>query len=74
MMSLTQHVTQEIRAEMARQRLTQLEVAARMRWSPGYLGRRLSGAVPWSTDDLDEVAAALGVGTRQLVTPRALAG
>ena len=74
MMSLTQHVTQEIRAEMARQRLTQQQLAARMRWTPGYLHRRLAASVPWSTDDLDEVASALGLDARQLVTPRALAG
>jgi transcriptional regulator with XRE-family HTH domain len=59
---------------MARQRLTQLQLAARLRWTPGYLQRRITGAVPWSTDDLDEMAAALDVQARHLVTPRALAG
>lgn len=59
---------------MARQRLTGLQLAAKLHWTPGYLQRRLTGAVPWSTDDLDEVAAALGLDARQLVTPRALAG
>ena len=59
---------------MARQRLNQLQLAARLKWTPGYLQRRLSGAVPWSTDDLDEAASALEVDARQLVTPRALAG
>ena len=53
---------------MARQRLTQLQLAAKLRWTPGYLGRRLSGAVPWSTDDLDEVANGLSVDARALVT------
>lgn len=69
MMQLTQSVTQEIRAEMARRRLTQQELAARIRWNPGYLSRRLNGAVPWSTDDIDEIAAALDVDAWRLVTP-----
>jgi hypothetical protein len=59
---------------MARQRLNQAQLSALVRWTPGYLQRRITGAVPWSTDDLDEVASALGVDARQLVAPRVLAG
>lgn len=59
---------------MARQRLSQSQLADRLRWNPRYLSRRLSGAVPWSTDDLDEVASALSVDARHLVGPQALAG
>lgn len=69
MMQLTQSVTQEIRAEMGRRQITQQDLAARTRWTPGYLSRRLTGAVPWSTDDIEEIAAALGVDAWRLVTP-----
>ena len=69
MMQLTQRVTEEVRAEMARRRLTQQDLADALRWTPGYLSRRLTGEVAWSLDDIEEVAAALQVPPLALLAP-----
>jgi hypothetical protein len=69
--SLTQSVTREIRAEMARQDLNQQKLARLLVWTPAYLSRRLLLEVAWSLDDLEEVSNALNVSVVQLLWPRA---
>jgi transcriptional regulator with XRE-family HTH domain len=64
-------VIREIRAEMARQRMGQRELASRMepeRAQP-YVWRRLSGEVPLSMDDIESIAKVLGVSMLQLCQP-----
>jgi transcriptional regulator with XRE-family HTH domain len=51
----------EIRAEMARQRITQRQLAARLGRQQPYVQRRLSGHVPLTLDDLAAFAEALGL-------------
>lgn len=68
--SLSQSVTREIRAEMARQYLSGQQLADKLRWQPKYLSRRLTGAVSLSLDDLEEIAAALGVPVWSLLGSR----
>lgn len=70
MTGLSQTVTQEIRAEMTRQRLTQQALAEQLGWSQPYLSRRLSGQVALTFDDADEISVALGVSLLQLVWPK----
>ena len=70
MTELSQTATQEIRAEMARHRVSQHALAEQLGWTQGYLQRRLSGAVPLSLDDVVAIAAALDISATQLVWPR----
>lgn len=59
--SLTRTVASGIRAEMARQDLTQQQLAPRVGMSQQALSRRLRGEFPFDTAELDRVASALGV-------------
>lgn len=54
-------VVSDIKAEMARRGLTQLDVANRLGKRPEYLQRRLSRTVPLSVTDVEEIGAALGI-------------
>lgn len=65
--SYNEHVSAEIRAEMARQRLSQLELARRLRWSRAALSRRITGSTGWSLDEVEAVAGVLGVPLPALV-------
>ena len=58
---LNEHVIGSIKAEMAWQHLTQLDVAIRLGWRPEYLQRRLAGKVALSITDVEQIGGALGV-------------
>ena len=73
MTGLSQTVTQEIRAEMARQRLSQRELAGRLGWKQPYLSKRLTGGVALTFDDAEAIAVALGVSMVQLAWPSRIA-
>jgi len=57
--SLNDSVAAEIRAEMARQRVTGAELARRLGVSGPWVNYRLNGKQPFDTDDLERVAEAL---------------
>ena len=59
-------VASEVRAEMARQRVSQTVLAVRLGWSQAFLSRRLCGITDWRVDEIEAVAAALGVPLAQL--------
>lgn len=59
----------EIRAEMARQRISQRQLAARLHWSPTTLHRRLSGTSPLGAEHLFQIAKALKVTVSDLGYP-----
>lgn len=59
--NLSEKISSEVRAELARQRLSQAEVATAMGRSQAYLSRRLSGETPFDVDDLDRLTEILGV-------------
>ena len=59
-------VSEEVRAEMARQRTSQHKLAAACGWTQAYLARRLTGRVTFSTTDLELISAALRVPLTQL--------
>jgi transcriptional regulator with XRE-family HTH domain len=65
--SLPQVVATEIRAEMARQRITQMALAARLGRSQPYVCRRLTGEVAFDLAELELVAEALGVPLSQFM-------
>lgn len=67
-------VSEEVRAEMARQRISQHKLAAACGWTQAYLARRLTGRVTFSTNDLEAIAAALGVPLTQITGAMAREG
>lgn len=62
-------VAGEIRAELARQRVTQTELVRRLGVSRPWLVRRLSGETPLSMTDVATIAELLEVPVTQLVAP-----
>lgn len=70
--TLNETAIQEIRAELARQRMTQAELAQRMEpeRSQRYVSHRLTGRVPLSMDDMETISNVLGVPILQLCQPK----
>ncbi len=62
-------VAGEVRAEMARQRVTQRQLAADADWDERYLSRRLRSEVPFSVDDIDVISQLLGISPSKLTSP-----
>jgi transcriptional regulator with XRE-family HTH domain len=62
-------VVAEVRAEMGRRRLSQEDLAAELGWTQEKVSRRLTGTVTFSTNEVEQVATALGIPLSQLVTP-----
>ena len=54
-------VAAEVRAEMARQRISGRQAARRLGWTQPYLSRRLTGDIPFDVADLADLADLLGV-------------
>lgn len=65
----SEKVIAELRAEMARQRLTQRRLAAKVGWSQQLLSTRLTGDVQMTVEELGKLADALGIETEQLTNP-----
>jgi transcriptional regulator with XRE-family HTH domain len=65
----TERVIGEVRAEMARQRIGQVKLGKGTGLSQNKLSRRLNGAVPFSTSDLEKIAGFLRVPIGQLADP-----
>lgn len=53
---LTQRVAAEVRAFMGRHGLSQTRLAELLDWKQQYLSRRLTGTVPFDTNDLEALA------------------
>lgn len=72
---LSEHVAREVRAEMARQRVTHRQVADRLGLSQVQVSKRLRGQIEFRPSELDAVADFLGVPVTQfLPTPERAAG
>lgn len=56
---LARAVSAEIRAAMARQRMSALRLAARSGLSRNYLGKRLRDEVPFTFNDAEAICAAI---------------
>ena len=65
--SLAQRVAAEIRAEMARQLLTQSELARRLGVIEMWLSRRLRGRQPLDLDELERIASVINVPVPELI-------
>lgn len=62
-----QRVAANVRAELARQRITQTQLAAALRIAQSAVSRRLLGSVAFSLGELIEVARFLKVPVRTLL-------
>lgn len=62
-----EQVAEEIRALLARRKLSASELARKMGVSQPYLSRRLTGDVAIDVDDLQTIARLLGVGMSDLL-------
>lgn len=60
-----------VRAEMARMGVTQVQLAAHLDMAQAAVSRRLTGATPWRIDELQAVAAFLGVPVTTLLPTEA---
>lgn len=60
-------VLAEIRAEMARQRVTQDSLAGKLRWHQVTLSRRLRGVTHITVEEVQAIAGALQVPAEQLL-------
>ncbi|WFG47458.1 helix-turn-helix transcriptional regulator [Pseudonocardia alni] len=54
-------VAAEVRAQMARERISNRKLAAKLGLKPAWVDRRLNGTTPMDTDDLELFAEALHV-------------
>jgi Helix-turn-helix domain len=64
---LREAIAAEIRAHMARQRRSGRSVAFELGWKQAYMSRRLTGATPFTLDDLEALADVLGMPMRTLL-------
>lgn len=63
-------VIAEVRAELARRGTTHADFAKTCDWAPMYFSRRMSGKVPFSTDEIEKIADSLEIPVTQLTMPR----
>jgi len=54
-------VAAEVRAHLARQRISGRQAAFALGWKQPYIARRLSGEIPFDVSDLAKIADLLGV-------------
>lgn len=67
---LREHAAAELRAELARQRISAAELARRLGWAQSYMARRIDGRVALDLDDLETLADALNVRIVDLLPAR----
>ena len=69
--TLSAAVAANIRAELARQRVSQFVVADRLGLSQAAVSRRLSGGTPFELDEVEAIASLLAVPLVDLIAERA---
>lgn len=72
--SLKDRVATEVRAEVARQRLTHRELGERLKLAQPSVTKRLNGVIPFDLVDLERFAEALGVPVDQFLAAQTTAG
>ena len=65
--TLGEYVAGEIRANLARRRITGRDLAAKLRVSRSWVSYRLTGTTEISLSDLEQIAAALEVDVSDLL-------
>lgn len=71
---IREHIAAEVRAELARQRITQRQVADILEMVQPAVQLRLSGARPFRAEELVKLAGALGVPVSRFVPESAPVG
>lgn len=56
-----EHIAAEVRAGLARKKMTQRELAEQLGMGLPTLSRRLNGHTPFNTDELLAISSALGI-------------
>ena len=64
----TAAVAEELRVQMARKRITGRELSRRLHVSAQWISQRTRGVVPMNTDDIEMIAAALGISVLELLS------
>lgn len=72
--ALSDQVSEEIRAMMARRRMSGRELARKLGVSPAWVSYRLTNTQPIDLNDLQRIADVLDVGVLDLLPKRATAG
>ena len=67
--SLNSQVATAVRIELARRNLTQAQLAKMCGLTESTFSRRMSGEIPWSADEIDQLALALEVPVFELTNP-----
>ncbi len=65
--NLAEYMAAEVRAEMARQRVSQRQLAAQLTLSQVQIQRRLAGRIEFRPSELDRAAELLGVPVTQFL-------
>lgn len=71
--TITASVAAEVRAELARQRISQQLLAAKLGVSQQWVSRRIAGTVAFDVDELARIARLLGVPMAQFLPAPAAA-
>ena len=58
--SASEIVAENVRVELARQRMSARQLGLRLGESPQWAWRRTTGAIPWTIEDLLRIAQVLG--------------
>lgn len=65
--SLREYTAGELRAHLARERISVSALARRLGWTQSYLARRVDGRVAFDLDDLEKVTAELRIQVADLL-------
>lgn len=58
---LREGIAEAVRVEMARRRWSQRALGEKTGLTQSYIGRRMTGETPWTTDDLARIAVAMSI-------------
>ena len=67
MSSIEDQIAEEVRALLARRRVTGRQISDRLGWSPAYLSRRLNGQTAFRISDLEELTSMLNIPVTRLL-------
>jgi len=65
--SLSQYAAREIRRHLGGERTSVAALARKLGWTQSYLARRVDGRVAFDLDDLEKVAAEIGIRVMDLL-------
>ncbi len=69
-MRLSEATAAEVRAQLARKRISAAELGRRLGWTQSYTARRVDGRQPLDMDDLEQIADFLEIPPGRLIPDR----